>query len=124
MSQILSELSFEIPILPDNPSKKTLFDEAIEESIDATLCLLGKASMDKIYAHLENAFGLKKEDIPKNIEEFAYALEKTFGSVANLLEVKIIERLHSKYKKFSYTPLNEDVDFVEFINNFRNYLET
>jgi hypothetical protein len=124
MSQILSELSFEISISPDNLSNKTDFDDAIEESIDATLCLLGKASMDKIYSHLEIAFGLKKEDIPKHIEEFAYAFEKTFGSVAKLLEIKIIERLHSKCKKFSYTPLNEDVDFVEFINNFRKYLET
>ncbi len=124
MSQGLTELGFAIPFLANNPSGKTSFDEAIEESIEATLSLLGNVSKEKIYRHLENCYGLKKEDIPRRIEEFTRAFEETFGSVAKLLEIKIIERLHSKYKKFSYSPRNENIDFIEFIANLQQYLET
>ncbi len=124
MSQELTELGFEIPFSTDNPLGKTSFDEAIEESVEAAFSLLGNSSKDKIYRHLENRYGLKKEDIPRHIGEFAHAFEETFGSVAKLLEIKIIEQLHSKYTKFSYSPRNEDIDFIEFINNFQQYLET
>ena len=102
---------------------RTSFDEAIEESIDVTLSLLGNVSKERIYCHLENAYGLKKEEIPKRVGEFSHALEETFGEIARLLEIKIIKRLHSKYRNFSYSPTNEDIDFIEFINNFQLYLE-
>lgn len=124
MSQELTELSFEIPFSTNDSSVKTAFNESIEESIEAALSLLGNVSKEKVYRHLENKYGLKKEDIPRRIEEFASAFEETFGSVAKLLEIKIIERLHSKYKNFSYSPMNADIDFIEFINNFQNFLET
>jgi hypothetical protein len=116
-------LGFELPLLNDDSSGKTTFDEAIEESIEAALSLLGNVSKEKVYRHLECTYDLKKENIPRRIGEFAHAFEETFGSVAKLLEIKIIEQLHSKYKNFSYSPMNEDIDFIEFINNFQQYLE-
>ncbi len=124
MKQGLTELGFEILFSTDDSPGKIAFDQAIEESIEAALSLLGNISKERVYHHLENRYGLKKEDIPRRIGEFTHAFEETFGSVAKLLEIKIIERLHSKFGNFSYSPMHEDIDFIEFINNLQQYLET
>lgn len=123
MSQQLPVLSFENAFTAEKQSAKTAFEDAITESIDSILSLLGNINKQAIYRYLENRYGIKKEEIPNNIAEFADAFEKTFGSVAKLIEVKIIERLHSKYEDFSYVPANEEIDFLEFISNFQRYLE-
>jgi hypothetical protein len=123
MSQQLPALSIEIASTAEKQSVKTPFEDAVTESIDAILSLLGNINKQAIYRYLEKRYSIKKEEIPNNIAEFAEAFEQTFGSVAKLIEVKIIERLHSKYKDFSYVPANGEVDFLEYISNFQRYLE-
>ena len=100
------------------------FEDAVIESIDAILSLLGNLNKQAIYCHLENRYGIKKDEIPNNIEAFANAFEQTFGSVGKLIEVKILERLHAKYENFSYVASNGEIDFLEFISNFQRYIES
>jgi len=123
MSQELSALSFETSFTPEKQFAKTTFEVAVTESIDAILSLLGNINKQAIYRYLENRYGIKKEEIPNNIAEFAEAFEQTFGSVAKLIEIKIIERLHAKYENFSYVPADGEIDFLEFISNFQMYME-
>lgn len=94
------------------------------EAIDAVLSGLGDANKQAIYRHLKNNYGINKNEIPYKIEDFAQAIEQIFGSVATLIEIKIIERLHAKYKNFLYTPGNEDLNFVEFVHYLKNYSES
>jgi hypothetical protein len=124
MSQQLPALSFETIFITEEQSTKAAFEDAVTESIDTILSLIGNTNKQTIYHCLENRYGIKKEEIPDNIPEFAYAFEEIFGSVAKLIEIKIIERLHAKYKDFSYVPENGEIDFSEFISNFHRYIES
>jgi hypothetical protein len=123
MSQTLPELSFTMSFTEQGQLTNTTFEDAITESIETILSLLGDANKQTIYHHLENKYGIKKEEIPHNIGAFAGAFEQTFGSVAKLIEIKIMESLHAKYKDFSYVPAKEELNFLEFIYNFQQYLE-
>ena len=95
----------------------------VTEAIDDILSALGNANKQAIYRHLKNNYGINEKEIPYKIEDFARAIEQTFGSVAKLIEIKIIERLHAKYKDFSYTPKKGELNFVEFVYNLQNHLE-
>ena len=100
----------------------TIFETVVTEAIDDVLSGLGDANKQAIYRHLKNNYGINKNEIPYKIEDFAQAIEQIFGSVATLIEIKIIGRLHAKCKDFSYTLGKEDLNFVEFVYNPRNYL--
>ncbi len=100
-----------------------LFEETFGQAVDDILSALGEGPKRAIYHHLKNVYGIDKEDIPNRIGSFADAIEKTFGQVAKLLEIKIIERLHLQYKEFCYTPRNRQLDFMEYVINLQNSLE-
>ncbi len=120
MTQQLPALSFETSFITEKQPVKTTFEEEISEAIETVFSLLGNVNKQAIYRFLENRCNIKKEEIPNNIAKFSDAFEETFGSVAKLIEIKIIERLHAKYKDFSYIPVNGDIDFREFMSNFQS----
>jgi hypothetical protein len=124
MSQQLPSLSFKTSFEVEKQPVKTTFEDAVTESVDAVLSLLGNINKQTIYRYLEKRYSIKKEEIPSNIAEFTDAFEQTFGSVAKLVEVKIIERLHRKYENFSYVTAKGEIDFLEFISNFQRYMES
>jgi hypothetical protein len=110
-------------ILLQNEETKSVFENTLEQAIDDILAALGKNNKQAIYHQLKINYGINKSEIPRKIEDFATAIEQIFGSVAKLLEIKIIERLHSKYKDFYYTPKKEELNFVEFIYNLQLYVQ-
>jgi hypothetical protein len=124
MSRELTKLSFQVSFSAQSQSSKPMSDEAITEAIDYILSTLGNTNKQTIYCLLDNKYGIKKEEIPHKIGEFSDAIEQTFGSVAKLIELKIIERLHFKYRDFSYVPINGELDFGEFVSNLQRYLES
>ena len=107
-----------LPILHSNP--EPIFEEAMVQAVNDILSALGESSKQAIYSHLKNRYGIDADEIPSKIEAFANALEETFGSVGKVIEIKIIERLHTQYTDFRYTPQNGELDFAEYIINLRN----
>jgi hypothetical protein len=124
MTQELTVSDVPCSFLVQNELLKNDFEMGVTEAIDEIFLSLGNVVKPAIYRHLENSYGIKKEDIPFKIEDFADALEQTFGSVAKLIEIKIIERLHEKHKDFFYVPKKGELNFVEFVSNLQNYLES
>ena len=110
-------------LLMKNEPVEVIFEATVGQAVDETLSALGESPKQAIYHHLKIVYGIDKEDIPNKIEAFASAIEQTFGSVAKLIEIKIIERLHSQYEDFCYAPKNRELDFVEYIADLQNRLE-
>jgi len=110
-----------LPLIHSNP--ESIFEETMVEAVNYILTALGESTKQAIYAHLKNSYGISKDDIPRKIDVFANAIEETFGSVGKVIEIKIIERLHSQYADFRYTPENGELDFAEYMINLRNRLD-
>ena len=110
-------------LLTQKKESEALFETVIAQAIDDALSPLGSHSKQAIYRHLKNNYGINENEIPYKIEEFARAMEQTFGSVSKLIEIKIIERLHAKYKDFLYTPKKEELNFIEFVHNLQHHLK-
>jgi len=122
MKQQLTALCSPCLLLANEPLE-TKFETAVTEAIDDSLSALGATNKQTIYRHLENRYGIKKQEIPFKIADFANAIEETFGSVAKVIEVKIIEKLHAKNKAFHYVTKKDELNFTEFISCFQRFLE-
>ena len=123
MGQPRTLLGSSCSLLMKNEPVEVIFEATVGQAIDDTLSALGESPKQAIYRHLKIVYGIDKEDIPNKIEAFASAIEQTFGSVAKLIEIKIIEQLHSQYEDFCYASKSRELDFVEYITNLQNCLE-
>ena len=101
---------------------KSNFEKLVIEAVDHALSTLGNPKKQTIYSHLRNSHHLNKKDIPFKIREFTLALEGTLGPAAMLIEVKIMKTLHEKAKNFKYHPAEENLSFVDYIENLRSFL--
>jgi len=110
-------------ILAKNAPVEVIFEAMIGQAVEDALSALGERPKEAVYHHLKIVYGIDKEDIPDKIEAFASAIEQTFGSVAKLIEIKIIERLHSQYEDFCFVPKNGELHFVEYISDLQNRIE-
>jgi|RifCSP19_3_1023858.scaffolds.fasta_scaffold157030_1 hypothetical protein len=99
------------------------FKAAVIEAVDESFASCSKLNKQAIYFHLENAFKIKKEEIPNQIEDFADAIEHMFGVGAKLIEIRIIEALHNRIHDFTFVPKKGDVDFKEYAASLRAFLQ-
>ena len=102
--------------------RENSFETAMIEAVDEGFAPFGHSSKQAIYFQLENAFKIKKQEIPCKIEEFADAIEQIFGIGAKLIEVRIIEALHEGTQDFVYFPKKGDLVFTEYVANLRAFL--
>jgi hypothetical protein len=123
MGQPQALLSTSCSLLIKNEPVEVIFEDMVGQAVDDTLSALGESPKQAIYRHLKIVYGINKEDIPTKIEAFASAIEQTFGSVAKLIEIKIIERLHFQYEDFCYVPKDGELDFVEYLADLQTRLE-
>lgn len=91
------------------------FEKLLQESVDESLSSLGDSAKHAIYYHVESIFGIKREQIPNNVEAFAKALEEIFGQGAGFLETLITKRLHEKAGLGSKRYSPENSKFSEYI---------
>ena len=122
-----------IGVLPIEPGEYIEdFDDVLIETIDETLSSLGELAKNAVYFHLQNNFNMKKNEIPKKINDFSDIIQKIFGSGACILEIKFMETLHSKInvtvKWPEYqAPLSKwiimDMSFIEYVNSMRHNYE-
>jgi hypothetical protein len=119
------ELSFKISTIRK-------FDEYLIESIDEALTSLGAPVKNTVYFQLENSFNLRKNEIPKQIDEFINIIHKIFGLGASHLEIKFMKNLYSKIRVNIELPEHQwslskwiiaDISFKEYVNSMReNYV--
>ena len=98
------------------------FKAAVTEAVEESLTSFRNLDKQALYFHLENAFKIKKEEIPNHIEDFADAIEYMFGVGAKLLEIRIIEALHNRIHEFTFVPKKGDVIFKEYTTSLRAFL--
>ncbi len=99
------------------------FKAAVIEAVEEIFASFRNLDKQTIYFHLENAFKLKKEDIPNKIEDFADAIERMFGVGAKLIEIRIIQALHKRIHDFMFIPKKGDVMFKEYTVSLRAFLQ-
>ena len=103
---------------------KNQLDTKIMDAIDESLASFGESVKQVIYFQLENSYHVKKQDIPRKIEEFAVAIEGIFGIGARLIEMKIIETLYANAEGFTYVPKDEDLVFKDYVQNVKSFMMT
>lgn len=80
------------------------FDAILIESIDEALSALGNTVNQAICFHLEQSFGIRKNEIPHRIADFKQALENILGVGGDLTEILILKKLYEKVGEvFMYT---------------------
>lgn len=104
----------------NNEFRKILLD-TIDKSLNQ---ILGESATQTIYFALEQKHGLKREDIPDNLKDFNFALEKIFGVGRLLIEKTIIENLYSRLSldnknlRLTYKS-KEQFNFTNCINDLK-----
>jgi len=89
--------------------------EIILEAIDEGLSIMGDRSKEIVYFFVEEEYGLKKEDIPKNLQKFHEALYNIFGFGAFVIERSIMRFLEKKLDV--ELPKGDDKDFVKYVGD-------
>jgi hypothetical protein len=97
------------------------FEVAIIEAIDESLDTFKNLNKQEIYSRLENSFGIKKQELPRKIEDFADAMEQMFGIGAKLIEIRIIKIIHERIPEFVFTPRKGAVFFKEYVASLRTF---
>ncbi len=98
------------------------FEKVLTEAIDEVFTALGESVKQTIYSYLKNKLCIKKEQIPSKIESFTNAIESIFGDAAKLIELKIIEKIHHKVKRFTYKTCRKEMFFAEYLDALQKYL--
>jgi hypothetical protein len=76
--------------------RKENFFKILLEAVDEGLLTLGESGREAVYFHLQNLYGIKKEEIPTKLEKFTEGLHKIFGLGATVIEKAIIKSLYGK----------------------------
>ena len=98
------------------------FDTLFLEAVDSTFSILGDSNKQALYFYLKNSYGIGKDAIPQNIEIFVNTLEQVFGQGALLLEARIMETLHCKVPRFKFSPKQEELSFLGYLERLRSFL--
>jgi len=98
------------------------FDVVILEAIEESLGSFRAFDKQEVYFHLKNTYNISKREIPRKIEEFAFAMEKIFGIGSRLIEIRIIEAIHKKIPEFVFTSKTNAVIFEEYVTSLRAFL--
>ncbi|MDG6223005.1 MAG: hypothetical protein QCH99_07090 [Candidatus Bathyarchaeota archaeon] len=96
------------------------FVEALADSVDEALSVLGDQAKQVVYLYLENIHGLKKNDIPYQIDQFSNGLELLFGSAAAIIQSLIMKSLFRKIKKpIKLVGKPDSLEFNDYIQSTR-----
>ena len=91
------------------------FREYLLEAVDYGLIVLGKIVRQAIYERIEKDHGLKRADIPEQLEAFHKALESTLGVSAKTVEKLIAKNLYSRLG-LNFTA-HENWILVDYVNH-------
>ena len=106
---------------PRRKQTENQLDKTIFEAVDDSLTSFGESVKQVVYYQLENSYHVKKQDIPRRIEEFVTAVEGIFGVGARLIEMKILETLYARTSGFTYFPEGQDLVFKDYVRSVRSF---
>lgn len=99
------------------------FEELLLEAVDEVFSSLGVSAERAIYLSLAKTFRIKKQAIPRRIDEFANAIEEIFGLGGKLIEIQIMKRLYEKVgQSFEFFPEQDTLVFAEYVEAVRSSL--
>ncbi len=101
-------------------SSKLTFDSVLTETLDEVFSSLG--CKQSIYRQLDANYGVSRQAISENIKAFTDAFENLFGEASLILEIKIMNQLHSKVSKCKYYPDKEELCFSGYLENMKKFL--
>jgi len=97
------------------------FERILLETIDESMVqVFGETSTRVICDYLKINHGLRKEDIPENLEIFSSSLEKMFGFGATLLEKIVLKKLYMKLG-LKYEE-KEGYKFLDYIKELKSQI--
>jgi hypothetical protein len=99
--------------------KSRNFDRLLLNSIDDALLSLGESARQSIYFHIENNFNVPRQQIPYNLENFQFALERIFGVGARFIEILIMKSLYQKLNCPLDMEDNKQLEFVKYMEAAR-----
>ena len=98
------------------------FDRVFLDAVDAVFCqVFGEVTAQMIFLHLERNKGLKREEIPRKVEEFNSDLTELLGSGAHILERLIIRLLCYKLQMEYDAKLA--LNFTDYVQWLRKRVE-
>ena len=77
----------------ENELDKCAFEYLLIKAVDESLSSFGESVKSSVYFHLEVSFGMKRNDIPKNLEDFSQNLNALFRDGSRYIEKLILKRL-------------------------------
>jgi hypothetical protein len=109
--------------VPDRKQTKNQLDSTILEAVDESLDSFGESVKQVVYYQLESSYHVRKQDIPRKIEEFVTAVEGIFGVGARLIEMRILEALYARTSGFAYFPEGKDLVFKDYVRSIRGFFQ-
>ena len=92
------------------------FNRLFIDVIDETFSSLGESAKTAIYYHLEQKFNIKKDEIPRSVENFAQAMDMLFGIGSKPLELMFMQRLNEKVKAECGPIKPDDFTFEKYVD--------
>lgn len=91
------------------------FRENLLLAVDEGLSSLDESGKQALYRCLENS-GIRRNEIPRKVDDFAAFLEKIFGDSAKLLEIQIMKSLYKRVGDIAeFFSEKEDITFTEYV---------
>lgn len=94
------------------------FQKIFLEAVDSAFSSLGDSAKQAIYFHLETKFKVRKDEIPRRLDDFEGGLERIFGVGSKFLEILIMKRLYEtlepKGKSLRWDE-GKEFKFVEYV---------
>jgi hypothetical protein len=91
------------------------FREALLESVDYGLMVLGEIVRQTIYERIEKDHELKRTEIPERLEAFHKALESVLGVSAKTVEKLIAKNLYQRLG-LNFTP-HPEWTLIEYVDH-------
>jgi hypothetical protein len=91
------------------------FEKTLLEAVDIAFSSLFNSQKENIYSYLNKCYKINKQEIPHNVENFAKALEETFGQSAQLIELEIMKTVYAMSQKFKFTSKMGGLTFTDYV---------
>ncbi len=112
-------VQIQLPLI-ENKQSKNKFEIALIEAVDIVFSSLFGSHKKDIYTYLENCYNIDKQEISDNVENFAHAIEETFGQSAQLIEMEIMRTVHTMCQKHKVKSKQKGITFADYMKAMRS----
>lgn len=95
------------------------FGELLLESIDEGFSSLGESVKQSIYYHLEKGYGLRRQEIPDKVDDFAAAIQTIFGAGTEFLQGLILDQLQERVGETFDLTRTQDLSLPKYVEYAR-----